>query len=64
MCDCECNKTCKIDKYLDIKNCSCEKRLVGKLVFECEREILNTTEAFDKKSNMKKIIALFTLFYW
>ena len=22
----------KIDKYLDIKNCSCEKRLIGELV--------------------------------
>ena len=32
MCDCECNKACKIDEYLDIKNCSSEKRLIGKLV--------------------------------
>ena len=32
MCDCECNKVCKIDKYLDIKNYSCEKRLIDKLV--------------------------------
>ena len=32
MCDCEYNKACKIDEYLDIKNCSCEKRLIGKLV--------------------------------
>ena len=24
MCDCECNKACEIDKYLDINNCSCE----------------------------------------
>ena len=29
--DCKCNKTCKIDECLDIKNCSCEKRLFGKL---------------------------------
>ena len=31
-------------KYLDIKNCSCEKRLFGKLVTACEDQILNTTE--------------------
>ena len=31
-CDCHCNKACKIDEYLDIKNCSCEKRLIGNLV--------------------------------
>ena len=35
-CDCECNKTCKIEKYLDVKNCSCEKRLFDKLVLACE----------------------------
>ena len=38
-CDCECNKACKIDEYLDIKNCSCEKCLIGKLLLECEDEI-------------------------
>ena len=39
MCNCECHKTCKIDDYLDIKKCSCKKRLVGKLVLECEDKI-------------------------
>ena len=43
-CDCKCDMTCKIDKYLDIKNCLCKKLLIGKLVLECEDEILNTTE--------------------
>ena len=33
-CDCECNEAYKIDEYLDIKNCSCEKRLIGKLVLQ------------------------------
>ena len=23
-CDCECNKACKIDKYLDFENCLCK----------------------------------------
>ena len=50
-CDCDCNKTCKIDKCLYIKNCSCKKRLIGKLVLECEDKVLNTTEPLlnDKK---------------
>ena len=43
-CDCECNKIYKIDEYLDIKSCSCEKYLTGKLVLECENEIVNKTE--------------------
>ena len=32
ICDCECNKACKIGEYLDIKNCLCKKRFFGKLV--------------------------------
>ena len=42
-CNCGCNKACKIDKYLDTKYCYCKKRLIGKLVFVCEDEILNTS---------------------
>ena len=43
--DCECNKeSFNIDTYLDIKNCSGEKRLSGELVIACEDEILNVTE--------------------
>ena len=30
--NCECNKACKTDGYVDIKNCSCEKCVIGKLV--------------------------------
>ena len=30
-CDCEFNKACKIDDYLDIENCSCQKRLFQSL---------------------------------
>ena len=45
MCDCECSKACnKTDEYLDTKNFSCKKCLVGKLVLEREDEILNTIE--------------------
>ena len=32
--DCECNKACKTDKYIDIKNGSCEKCLTYILVLE------------------------------
>ena len=31
-----------------------KKRLIGKLVIECEDEILNTTEATDKKVTFEK----------
>ena len=38
------NKACKVDEYLDTKNCSSKKRLIGKLVLVREDELLNTTE--------------------
>ena len=43
-CSFKCNKVCKIDEYLDTNNCFCGKRLICKLVLECEDETLNTTE--------------------
>ena len=51
-CDCECNKAFKTDMYLNIKNCSCGKLLIGKLVLECEDEILNTTETLFNDKNV------------
>ena len=33
----------KIGDYLDIKNCSCGKGLIGKLALACEDDILNTS---------------------
>ena len=55
-CDCEFNEACKIDQYFNIKSCSCEKRLIGKLILEREGEILNATENSldDKKVICKK----------
>ena len=49
-CDCEHNKPCKIDEYLNIKNCPCKKRPTGKLVLGYEDEILNTTESSLKRN--------------
>ena len=50
---------------MDTKNYSCEKRLVGKLVLECEDEILNTTETLlNEKIACPEVIASFILFNW
>ena len=40
-----------VGEYLNTKHCSCKERLIGKLVLDCEDEILNTTETLldDKK---------------
>ena len=33
---CDCNKSSEIDEFLEIKTCSCEKYLIGKLILKCE----------------------------
>ena len=50
-CDCECNKACQIDEYLDIKKCLCKKCLFDKLVLTCEDEILDITETVLEDKN-------------
>ena len=50
------SETCKIQEYLDIVNCLCEKRLFGKLALAFEDEILNKSETslVDKKVTCEK----------
>ena len=38
-CECECDKSCDVSEYLDYKNCKCRKKLVDKLVPECNENI-------------------------
>ena len=56
MCDCNYSKACKLDQYLDTKNCSYKKRLISKLVLACEDEVLKTIETSldDKKIRCEK----------
>ena len=38
-CECQCDKSCDFGEYLDYENCKCRKRLVDKLVKECNENI-------------------------
>ena len=38
-CQCECDKSCDFGEYLDYEKCKCRKRLVDKLVEECNENI-------------------------
>ena len=38
-CERECDKSCVFGEYLDHENCKCKKRLVDKLVEECNENI-------------------------
>ena len=38
-CECECDKSCDIDEFLDYENCKCSEKLVDKLVEECTESV-------------------------
>ena len=68
-CECECNKSCDVGKYLDYENCKFRKRLVDKLVDECDENIneetslvkINSTKC--KHNSCLMYIALFSIFF-
>ena len=41
-CECECDKSCNIDEYLDYSSCKCRKKLINPLVEECTENIVET----------------------
>ena len=42
-CKCECDKSCDFGEYLDYENCKWRKRLVDKLIEECNENIEETS---------------------
>ena len=51
--ECECDKSCDIDEYLDYENCKCRKKLVDKLVEECTENV-GETRLVEKTSAKNK----------
>ena len=47
-CECECGKLCDVREYPNYKTCKCSKRLVDKLVEECN-EIIDEKELHQNK---------------
>ena len=69
-CECEYNKSCDFSEYLDYKNCICKKRLVNKLVDECNETIdeVKLTKKTIAENNYKcnsciLYIVLFSIFF-
>ena len=64
-CECECDKSCDVGKYLDYENCNCRKKLTDKLVEECTENIEEENLAkinLDENENKHK--CSYTLFYF
>ena len=66
--ECECDKSCDFGEYLDYENCKCRKRLVDKLIEECNENIeetslikINSTKC--KHNSCILYIVLFSIFF-
>ena len=66
-CEFECDKSCDIGEYLDYENRKCRKRLIDKLVDECneniDEEVKIVHENKDKCSSCILYIVLFSIFF-
>ena len=61
-CECECDKSCDVGQYLDFESCKCRKRLIDKLVDECNEDIDEEVKITNKKINL--ILVYCTLCYF
>ena len=65
-CECEYDKSCDVAEYLDYENCKCRKRLVDKLVEECNENIdeakLTEIALFEHKNECVCYYAVFIVF--
>ena len=66
--NCKCEKSCDFGEYLDYENCKCRKRLVHKLIEECNENIeetslikINSTKC--KSNSCILYIVLFSIFF-
>ena len=50
-CKCECDKSCDFGENLDYENCECRKRLVDKLIEECNENIDEEVKILDKSED-------------
>ena len=62
-CECECDNSCDVGEYLDYENYKCRKRLVGKLVEECNKNI-NESKLTEIAllENVKECVCYYTVF--
>ena len=62
-CECECDKSCDVGEYLDYENCKCRKRLVDKLVDECDENIDEEVKIVSESNSWLLHIVFFSIFF-
>ena len=62
-CECQCDTWCKPGQYLDLKNCICKNKLIGRVIEECT-SVINETMINNKDNitNNNTYLILFIVF--
>ena len=64
-CEGECDKSCDVGEYLDYVSCKCRKRLVNKLVEECNENVeeakITKIILFEHKSKCKSSCTIYVV---
>ena len=50
-CECECDKSCEMEEYLDYKSCVCKKTLARKLLEQCT-SVIEENKTYNKTLNV------------
>ena len=50
--ECECDKSCEIEEYVDYKNCKCRRKIFGELVQECSKNIDENKRIYNGTFNL------------
>ena len=61
-CKCHCDKSCDFGEYLDYENCKCRKRLVDKLIEECNENIEEEIKIFHKSEDKCSSCIIYIVF--
>ena len=63
-CEYECDKSCDVGEYLDYENCKCRKKLVDKLVEECNEEIDGNEMVYNDYGNVCTSSTIYTVSFF
>ena len=61
-CDYKCDKSCDVGEHLDYENCKCRKKLIDKLVEECNTEIDGNEMIYNDYGSVCNSFTIYILF--
>ena len=61
-CECECDKSCDVDEYLDYENCKCRKKLVEECIENVEKVKLAKITLDEDENKYKNKLSMYKMY--